>query len=595
VAGLVFAVSRPLASGWLGLTAGGRPDTTLVLLDRSPSMQQRDAAAGDSKLATGRRQIVRTLETLGSGHWALIESARHEPIELESPATLLNLPQAGPVSASANLPAMLQAAHEYIRDNRPGRTEVWICSDLREQDWNPQSGRWPALREALLELPQGVRINLLAYPQAAAGNLSIRATEVRRQETSDGAELLVSLQLQREGADETRPTVPVQFEIEGARSVLSVELSRPRTDFKDHRIPLERSRHRGWGRVSIPADANPADNDFYFVFDDPPPRRTIVVAEDPQAQRPLLLAAEVSPDPALHESAEAVALDALPTVAWDQVALVLWQAPLPSGAPADLLGDFVDRGGQIAFFPPREPDSRELFGVRWQSWKSEKTDFPVATWRSDEDLLARTLSGQALPLGQLEVHRYCGLSGDFTPLATLADGAPLLTRVPTRQGGVYFWTTTPALRDSSLATGGVVLYAAVQRAISAGAQVLGLARIIDAAQPADTELGAWRRVAGQEEGLSTEFSFQRGVYRVGDRLLAVNRPAAEDDPQVLTRAGVAELFRGLNFVRVDYQAGNLGSLIQEIWRTFLWAMLAALVVEAALSLPKPAREARAAA
>src|SRR5438445_12258306 len=41
VAGLVFAVSRPLASGWLGSAAGGRVDTTIILLDRSPSMQQR--------------------------------------------------------------------------------------------------------------------------------------------------------------------------------------------------------------------------------------------------------------------------------------------------------------------------------------------------------------------------------------------------------------------------------------------------------------------------------------------------------------------------------------------------------------------------
>src|SRR5690349_24815202 len=41
IAALVFAVARPLASGWLGLAAGGRPDTTLILLDRSPSMQQK--------------------------------------------------------------------------------------------------------------------------------------------------------------------------------------------------------------------------------------------------------------------------------------------------------------------------------------------------------------------------------------------------------------------------------------------------------------------------------------------------------------------------------------------------------------------------
>ena len=39
IGALVFMVSRPLASGWLGLAGGGRADTTLILLDRSPSMQ----------------------------------------------------------------------------------------------------------------------------------------------------------------------------------------------------------------------------------------------------------------------------------------------------------------------------------------------------------------------------------------------------------------------------------------------------------------------------------------------------------------------------------------------------------------------------
>src|SRR6516162_7683425 len=46
IAGLIFAISRPLAGGWLGLTAGGRADTTIVLLDRSPSMQQTGGGAG---------------------------------------------------------------------------------------------------------------------------------------------------------------------------------------------------------------------------------------------------------------------------------------------------------------------------------------------------------------------------------------------------------------------------------------------------------------------------------------------------------------------------------------------------------------------
>jgi hypothetical protein len=50
-----------------------------------------------------------------------------------------------------------------------------------------------------------------------------------------------------------------------------------------------------------------------------------------------------------------------------------------------------------------------------------------------------------------------------------------------------------------------------------------------------------------------------------------------------------ELFQGLDFVRVDDQAGSLSSLIQEIWRVFLATMLAALVLEAILCMPKQAK------
>ena len=72
------------------------------------------------------------------------------------------------------------------------------------------------------------------------------------------------------------------------------------TDLKDHRIPLERARERGWGKVSIPADANPADDDFYFVFDNPPPRRAVIVCEDPRVERPLALATAIAPEPGLE-------------------------------------------------------------------------------------------------------------------------------------------------------------------------------------------------------------------------------------------------------------------------------------------------------
>src|SRR5262249_22185470 len=200
-------------------------------------------------------------------------------------------------AASADIPGMLQTARDYIQANKAGRTEIWICSDIRTHDWAPDSGRWQALRDAFLEFPQGVRFHLLAYPQAAARNLSVRVTDVRRQKAGDGAELLVSIRLAREGGmDAPAPErVPVHFEIDGARSEVTVELTGAASELKDHRIALERGKERGWGRVSIPADANPSDNDFWFVFEQPAPRRAIVVAEDPAAARPLHLAAAIAP------------------------------------------------------------------------------------------------------------------------------------------------------------------------------------------------------------------------------------------------------------------------------------------------------------
>src|SRR5580658_7642385 len=98
IAGLIFAVSRPLVSGWLGRFASGRPDTTIILLDRSPSMRQQGPGTGISKLDAGRHQLARTLPMLGSGRWVLIESMSNVARDIEAPDDLLKLPSTESVS-----------------------------------------------------------------------------------------------------------------------------------------------------------------------------------------------------------------------------------------------------------------------------------------------------------------------------------------------------------------------------------------------------------------------------------------------------------------------------------------------------------------
>src|SRR5206468_8037583 len=129
------------------------------------------------------------------------------------------------------------------------------------------------------------------------------------------------------------------------------------------------------------------------------------------------------------------------------------------------------------------------------------------------DLLSRTQSGAALPVGRIQVRRHCGLSGEFTPLATLRGGAPLLARANSLRGGVVFCTTTPAPADSSLAADGVVLYVLVQRAMAGGAAALERTGQLAAGEPPATgDPTRWRRLAGAEEAVSSEFPRHRGVY-----------------------------------------------------------------------------------
>ena len=586
ILGLLFAISRPLASGWLGLAAGGRADTTIILLDRSPSMQQQGNGSGASKLQSGRQQLVETLNTLGSSHWVLIDSTTNMPAELAAPDSLLSLPSTMPTSTSSDLPAMLQAAHEYIKNNKTGRTEVWICSDLQKNDWNASSARWKTLRTSFAELPQSVRFHLLAYPKLSQNNVSVRVMDTHRTQQGHDAELMISLRLTRIADPDATMSVPVQFEIEGARSEITVEMTGSEYVLKDHRISLQDNQTRGWGRVSIPADANPADNDFFFAFDELPLRKTIIVADDPRMARPLELAASISPAASIRCEAEVAAVEQLAAVEWEQTALLLWQTALPTDEDAELVESFVKRGGQVIFFPPRVPSSDTFMAARWDRWQDSDDELAVENWRGDQDLLAHTQSGAALPVGQLKIKKHCTLSGEFTPLATLRDGDPLLTRVSTDRGGVYFVSTTPGEGDSSFARSGVVLYVAVQRALAAGAVVLENTRQLVAGSPPEGLPTSWTKLSGAKEALSTEYSFHRGLFTVDENLLAVNRAKEEDQPAALDDASVSALFAGLDFARIDSEAGSANSVIQEIWRLFLAAMMIALMVEAGLCLPK---------
>lgn len=600
VAGLLFAVARPLASGLLGMSGGGSTDTTIVLMDRSPSMQQQ-GPGGLSKIETGRRQLADALKMLGSKHWVTIDAATLEAVSFESLDALVESPSLTEASATSDLPGMLQSALDYLQINKSGPTEIWICSDLRAADWNAESGTWSIVRDAFGQLPQSVRFHLLAYPETDGDNVAVRVTEVKR-ETSEvngtiENTLLLSMQFSRpEGTGSAEPILlPVQIEIEGTRTELELELNGAQTDLRNQRIPLPRGQEIGWGKVSIPADSNLSDNDYYFVFADDPVRRIVVVSEDRASTRALEIAASVS---ATGESnattVEVIAPEQVDSLVLDDAALLLWQTSLPDAETAPSVENYVNAGGQVMFFPPTSLiaksgiSNKETFlGVRWGQWMSDQ-NVMVDNWRGDQDLLAATLSGSGLPVSQLELSGFATLESDveLSKLATVTGAEPLIAKIPTSKGGVYFFTTSADPQASTLAESGVVLFVAIQRAIEKGQESLGFSsqRVAAASQEGT---GDWQQLSGSSEVLSIEFAMQSGVYQQAERLFAVNRDSREDQRTLLADGEVSQLFEGLQFSRVDDNAGNLSGIVREVWRLFLILMILALIAEAALCIPRP--------
>ena len=165
--------------------------------------------------------------------------------------------------------AMLMAALEYVKTNKSGRTEIWICSDLRATDWNPDDGRWASARDGFQAL-DGVKFFLLSYDEPARDNLAVSVTNVRQRGIGDEQELTFDVKLTREGDASARINVPGEFHVNGVRSVVNVEMTGNEFLLKGHRVPLDAESTGGWGRIDIPADENPLDNSTYFVFARPP-------------------------------------------------------------------------------------------------------------------------------------------------------------------------------------------------------------------------------------------------------------------------------------------------------------------------------------
>ena len=577
---LILAIARPLAGGWLGWALSPSPDVILVLLDHSASMEAHDPSSTLSKRELALRAIAGAAAPYAErSRFVILENAMRKPQEIEKPdlATLSGLAITGPTDNGADLPAMLDAAAEWLSHNQSGVTEIWIASDLQRTNWQPESNRWHAIMARLAALRQTVRVRLLAMTQSPATNISVATADMHRRDRGGQPELDLTLDLER--ADTSPATLPVSLTLDDVRSNFDATLQGQ--SLRLHRaLTLDPARQGGWGKVELPPDGNPRDNTAYFVYGPQVPLRVALAAADERSGRLLRFAAAPSKQVCDVITGGGDGTD------WSKYAMVAWQGPLPGAKVSKQLQAYVESGGVVIFFPPGAADTNSFAGAGWGPVEDAERDQPfgIPHWDEQDGPLAKSDERLSLPVGGLAVARRQAIVGGGEPLASFADAKPFLTGRTVGKGGVFFCATLPNPQWSALGDGRV-LVPMLQRLEERGGKRLSGALSVEAGDPSLVENPAgWTSV----DAPGKDVRFDAGIYRNESRMIAVNRPAWEDSLEKIEKPAARQLFGAVPMQFFEDRGGEAAALQGETWRTLLVIMLAALIAEAILSLPQHA-------
>ncbi|MDC0051056.1 BatA domain-containing protein, partial [Verrucomicrobia bacterium] len=264
---LLFALSRPLAGGWMGGMFSSKPDVVVIILDRSPSMDGR--ADGESRLEKSRAAILKGMKGFAEGSRVVLmdHTATHVQ-EVGSAAALKNLMSGGVNDTAADLASQLEAVQKWFESENPGTGEVWVASDLQASNWDPASKeRWRGLVNGFEALPQKVRVRLLAMNEPLVSNNSVRVRELELHGEGERAELQLEVEVLRDKSEVTEITVPVTIHLGTESLKLDVDFKLEGTSHTQFvKLSITDPGQGGWGWVEIPDDDNPRDNRSYFVY-----------------------------------------------------------------------------------------------------------------------------------------------------------------------------------------------------------------------------------------------------------------------------------------------------------------------------------------
>lgn len=581
IAALIFTVARPLVGNFLGWGSGST-EAVILILDRSPSMEIRSGEGSPTQREAVLKRIEETITQMGSPRLVLLDSASGELQDVTSPEVLPDLSSTQATDTQADIPGLVMKALDYLQETKPGKSEIWLASDLQRGDWKATDDRWQAIRSGFANLPTKTNLRILSADSNKPQNLALELVSSRRVDE----DLFLDLRIIR-SESKGEASVAVTYSLNRAQTAERVTISGQESRFQK-RLSLGAGDKEGYGWVGLTSDQNPRDNAVFFAYGAKAKIQSYLVTDTPVSETSNYLRRAASPPGMDRYSCETLTPVQTSKIDYSLASLIIWQSALPRGAVASELQQYVDAGGSVIFFPPSQtvPSEDSIFGLSWSDAEPAPDDefFITGSWVIDDGPWANGLSGETLPLKAIRAVQRRQISGEAATLAEWDDKSPLMKRHLTGNGTVIFLGTLPNDRWSNLEFTGLHLVA-IQRLIQKGTDRLHSGyRAPAGSEKAETKNDEVRsRLDSFEAYDPSQNHYRAGVYRLGERIIAANRDSNEASPERVTEEGLEDLLEGTPYSLFKDQKTE-DDLVSEAWRAFLIAVLLFLIAEALLCL-----------
>ncbi len=447
VLALILALSRPLAGSWLGGVMSSDPETILVLLDRSVSMESLDTD-GLSKREAAMVRIEDTWEKFPDAEVWYLDSVVGTPQRVDRLSDLEKQFDFNATDTAVNMPRLLEEAGDWLGENRSGDCMIFIASDMQEDNWRPEaSGRWSKVADSLGgdDRPFKASVQVLAKTRAVTNNVSVRVLEARRGDPRTAPDDL-NLVVQFHTSSKAEKTLNLLYHLNGI-DVPNSNIDSKYTNMKvkgstlpvnvDFKLPSD-APEIGWGYVQVgqglggdrfTVDDNPRDNRSYFVYGPSPEVAKTAIIGPPKDMSTLHVQTAAEPffQGGTNRLAHVIPSTDLNASALTGYAMVAWNDSLPDGETSRELMKYVENGGVVIFFPGSESNmtdsGRAFAGLGWdrvqtstnaagqvmKNWREampKKEDdqpggFRVGGWREREGPLANSQNSLTLPVKAL--------------------------------------------------------------------------------------------------------------------------------------------------------------------------------------------------